>query len=155
MSLSLESAAFDQGEAVPDEYTCEGPDVSPPLRWSGVPEEARSLALIMDDPDAPAGTWVHWVLYGLPADRGELPEGIPADPEVLGGARQGENDFGNTGYGGPCPPPNGAHRYHFKLFALDADPELGPGATKEELLEAMEGHVVAEAQLMGRYRRER
>lgn len=154
MPLILESDAFDAGSTVPDEFTCDGPDRSPPLRWSGVPEEADSLALIVEDPDAPAGTWVHWVIYGIPASRNGLPEGVPPGHQVLEGARQGENDFGESGYGGPCPPPNGAHRYFFRLYALDADPGLGPGATRQELLDAMEDHVLVETELMGTYRRE-
>lgn len=155
MSLSLESPAFGKGERIPVAHTCDGADVSPPLRWSGLPEGTECLALVADDPDAPAGTWVHWVIYGIPAAREGLPEGVPGELEVLDGGRQGTNDFGDPGYGGPCPPPNGAHRYFFKLYALDADPGLEPGATKAELLEAMDGHVLAEADLIGRYRRER
>lgn len=153
MALSITSDAFDEGESIPTRYTCDGADVSPPVRWTVVPEKTRSLALIADDPDAPAGTWVHWVIYGISPDRQELPEDVPPSHEVMGGARQGENDFRNPGYGGPCPPPDGAHRYFFKLYALDGDPGLEAGATKPELLDAMEGHVLAEARVMGRYRR--
>lgn len=154
MALELTSPAFDDGGSVPERFTCDGADVSPPLEIAGVPEEAASLALVADDPDAPAGTWVHWVLWGLPADRRELPEGVPADDEVLGGARQGTNDFGSPGYGGPCPPPgDGPHRYFFRLYALREAPGLAPGATKEELLEAIDPLVVASCELMGRYRR--
>lgn len=151
--MELTSPAFEEGGTIPARHTCDGEDLSPPLRWSGVPEGARSLALIVDDPDAPAGTWVHWVLYGVGPDRDELPEGVPAAETGPDGARQGRNDFQRLGYGGPCPPPNGAHRYRFKLYALDADPELEPGATKKKLLDAIEGRVLAEARLTGEYRR--
>lgn len=151
--MQITSSAFDDGEPIPVPHTCDGEDRSPPLEWSGVPEEAETLALIVDDPDAPAGTWVHWVIYGLPSDRDGLPEGVPPAETGPDGARQGRNDFQRLGYGGPCPPSNGAHRYVFKLYALDADPEIEPGATKDRLLEAMEGHVLAEARLMGTYRR--
>ena len=153
MTITVTSSAFAAREPIPTRYTCDGADLSPPLAWSEVPQGTQSLALIADDPDAPMGTWVHWVLYGLPADTRELPEGVPAKETVLDGARQGTNDFGRIGYGGPCPPPNGPHRYFFKLFALDAEPELGPGATKDELLAAMRGHVLGGGQLMGLYRR--
>ena len=118
-----------------------------------LPAGTKSLILICDDPDAPVGTWVHWVLFGLSTDTRELPEGVPADGEVLGGAKHGRNDFGNLGYGGPCPPPGPAHRYFFKLYAVDSEPMLNVGATKAEVLQAIEGHILAEAQLMGRYGR--
>lgn len=154
MSLGLTSPAFDDGATVPEKFTCDGADVSPPLEISGVPGEAASLALVVDDPDAPAGTWVHWVLWGLSADRRELPEGVPPEDVVLGGARQGTNDFGNPGYGGPCPPPgHGPHRYFFKLYALREAPGLAPRASKAELLEAIDALVVGSCELMGRYER--
>jgi hypothetical protein len=156
MAMTLTSAAFEHEGRVPRKYTCEGDDMSPPLVWSGVPEGARSLALIVDDPDAPDPaapkmTFVHWVLYNLPVDAGGLAEnaaaaGLPA------GAREGMNDFGRTRFGGPCPP-IGRHRYFHKLYALDQVlPDLG-APTKEALLQAMEGHVLAEAQLMGTYQK--
>lgn len=146
-SLELTSTAFSQGASIPSEYTCDGADVSPPLAWSGAPEAVGSFALIMDDPDAPAGTWVHWVLYNLPAETNELPQGAPADAGL-----QGQNSWSRTGYGGPCPP-SGEHRYFFKLYALDAPLELADGATKDELLQAMDGHILAQGQLMGTYSR--
>lgn len=152
MSFELESDAFEAGGEIPARYTCDGENVSPPLRWSGVPEGTESLALVMDDPDAPAGTWVHWVMYRMYADRRELSEGVPPDEE-FGSARQGVNDFGNLGYGGPCPPENGAHRYSFRLYALDGEPGLAPGASKEELMDAIEGHVLGQAERVGTYRR--
>lgn len=153
MSLELRSVSFDEGETIPVRHTCDGEDLSPPLSVEGVPAGAESLALIVDDPDAPAGTWVHWVLYGLPADLGSLPQGVPAGAEAQDGGLQGENDFGDLGWGGPCPPPGEEHRYVFRLYALDGTPELGSGATKEELLEAIEPMVVEEARLTGRYQR--
>ncbi len=155
MTVTVTSSAFEASELMPTRFTCDGDDLSPPLAWSEVPQGTQSLALIADDPDAPAGTWVHWVLYGLAPDTRELPEGVQTEEIVLDGARQGTNDFGRLGYGGPCPPPNGPHRYFFKLFALDAEPELGPGATKDELLAVMRGHVLGGGQLMGRYQRSR
>ena len=153
MSLELTSDSFDEGDTIPVRHTCDGEDLSPPLSVGGVPDEAESLAMIVDDPDAPAGTWVHWVLYGLPADIGSLPQGVPAGAEVLDGTLQGENDFGDLGWGGPCPPPGEEHRYVFRLYAVDGTPGLESGATRERLLEAIEPMVVEEARLTGRYQR--
>lgn len=153
MPLQLTSAAFTEGSPIPAQYTCDGRDVSPPLRWSGAPEGVRSFALIADDPDAPAGTWVHWVLYNLPANTIELPEGIPPTEFVAGGGRQGRNDFGRLGYGGPCPPRGKPHRYFFKLYALDTMLDLPARATKQDVERAMRGHILAEGQLMGTYQR--
>ncbi|MFQ5346281.1 MAG: YbhB/YbcL family Raf kinase inhibitor-like protein [Rhodothalassiaceae bacterium] len=154
MSITLGSSAFANFGEIPRRYTCQGDDVSPPLAWSGVPQGTRSLALIVDDPDAPDPrapkmTWVHWVLYNLPADSRGLPEAV--SPAALPrGTREGLNDWKRTGYGGPCPP-IGRHRYHFKLYALDTVlPDLGK-PTKAALLDAMEGHVLAEAALVGTY----
>ncbi len=153
MTFDLKSAAFTPGGDIPRKFTCDGPDDSPALSWSELPANTQSISLIMDDPDAPAGTWVHWVLYDLPATMRELPENVPKDRELKNGARQGRNDFGRTGYGGPCPPPGRPHRYFFKLYALDAKTNLSPGATKAELERAMKGHILAQGELMGRYRR--
>ena len=152
MGIVVRSAAFDEGGLIPPRYTCDGADVSPPISLSGVPEGARSIALICDDPDAPAGTWVHWVVYDLSPDIKDLPEAVPPDKTVLGGAKQGLNDFRKIGYGGPCPP-GGTHRYSFKVYALDAVTNLAPGARKDDLLKAMEGHVLAEGRLIGKYHR--
>lgn len=152
MAIKITSAAFREGEMIPRKYTCDGDDVSPPLAWSGVPPEAKSVALINDDPDAPVGTWVHWVLFNLPADITELPEGVPPNLELGSGAKQGRNDFRRIGYGGPCPP-GGTHRYFFKLYALDTALPLPAGATKAELLRVMQGHILAEGQLIGKYKR--
>lgn len=152
MELEIKSTAFEEGGSIPKKYTCDGTDISPPLSWTQPPEGTKSLVLICDDPDAPMGTWVHWVLYGLSPDILALPEDIPDKKEVLGGARQGTNDFRRIGYGGPCPP-GGTHRYYFKLYAIDSEPGLSSGATKKEVLKSIEGHILAEGQLMGRYSR--
>ena len=155
MTLKVTSSAFEFGQAIPARYTCEGGDSSPPLQWNGVPTDAKSLALICDDPDAPAGTWVHWVLFDLPGTTAELNEKVPTSETLPNGAKQGVNDFKRIGYGGPCPPPGKLHRYYFKLYALDTKLALKPHATKAELLRAMEGHLLAESELMGTYRRRR
>jgi Raf kinase inhibitor-like YbhB/YbcL family protein len=151
MTIKVTSTAFNDGELIPKKYTCDGENVSPPLAWSGVPANAKSLALIVDDPDAPGKTWVHWVVYDLPTSVTSLSENA-ANAEQLGGGKQGTNDFKKIGYGGPCPP-SGAHRYYFKLYALNAETSLNPGATKEQLLQAMAGHIIAQGQLLGRYKR--
>lgn len=153
--LTISSTAFSHGGPIPRAHTCDGADQSPPLRFSNVPQAAEQLALIVDDPDAPVGVFVHWVLYGLPAAVGALPAGLPKDGELAQPvkARQGLNDFRKVGYNGPCPPRGPAHRYFFKLYALDAELNLPPGATKALLLKAMEGHIIEEATLMGTYSR--
>ena len=153
VTMKQQSTAFADGERIPKQFTCDGEDKSPPLSWYGIPEGAKSLALICDDPDAPMGTWVHWVLWGLPADAMSLPEGVKPDTKLPGDARQGLNSWPKLGYGGPCPPPGKPHRYFFKLYALDA--VINPPGTpdKAALEKAMQGHVLAEAQLMGRYGR--
>ena len=152
MEIKIKSTAFEEGGMIPKQYTCDGTDISPPLAWSSVPNGTKSIALICDDPDAPMGTWVHWVLFNLPADMKELPEGVPPQKTLENGSIQGMNDFRKIGYGGPCPP-SGTHRYYFKLYALDTEMNLEPGITKRELLKAMEGHILAEGQLMGKYKR--
>ena len=153
MSFKLSSTAFEPGTVIPKQFTCEGANLSPALAWSGAPENTRSFSLIADDPDAPGGTWVHWVVYDLPADAKQLGEGVPKDEQLPSGARQGKNDFRRVGYGGPCPPPGPAHRYFFKLYALDAPLNLKAGASKAEVEKAMAGHVLGQASLMGRYQR--
>ena len=152
MTLEITSSAFSEDEMIPTRHTCDGPDVSPDLAWSGVPDTAQSLALICDDPDAPMGTWVHWVLFNIPTGTSRLPTEISHDATLENGAHHGTNDFGRLGYGGPCPP-GGTHRYFFKLYALDTELDLASGITKAQLLEAMEGHILAEVQLMGKYKR--
>lgn len=151
-AFTLTSSAFAEGQPIPALYTCEGKDISPPLAWTQPPDGTQSLALISDDPDAPMGTWVHWLLYNLPANQRELKEGFPTPAQLADGARQGTTDFGRTGYGGPCPP-SGTHRYFFKLYALDTVLSLKPAAAQKQLESAMAGHVLGQAQLMGTYRR--
>jgi Raf kinase inhibitor-like YbhB/YbcL family protein len=153
MAMKLTTPAFRAGEIIPSKHSCEGVNVSPPLQWDGVPAGAKSLALICDDPDAPVGTWVHWVLYNLPVTISNLPEDVPTSETLSFGAKQGTNDFRRVGYGGPCPPPGKPHRYYFKLYAVDVELALKPRATKNELLRSMDGHILAEAQLMGTYKR--
>ena len=151
--LVLTTPAFRDGESIPVVHTCDGEDVSPPLAWTGVPVETRGFVLICDDPDAPRGTWVHWVLWNLPADAVELGQGVPPNPELPSGARQGLNDSGEVGYSGPCPPRGKPHRYFFRLYALDSAVNLAPGAKRGDLDRAMEGHVLATGTLMGTYQR--
>lgn len=152
MEIKITSTAFEEAGMIPPKYTCDGEDVSPALNWDSVPEAAQSIALVCDDPDAPMGTFVHWVLYNLPGDVRELPEDVPAEATLSSGARQGTSDFGQTGYGGPCPP-RGAHRYFFRIYALDTPLDLDAGARRADLLKAMEGHILAQGQLMGKYQR--
>lgn len=156
MALVLSSGAFAAGGAIPARHSCDGQNASPALAWSGVPAGTVAYALIVDDPDAPGGTWVHWVLYNLPGTQAALPEAVPTTDRLagLGGALQGRNDFRRIGYGGPCPPPGRAHRYFFRLFALNAALSLAAGATRQEVERAMAGHVLAEATLMGTYARQ-
>jgi len=152
MAFELTSTAFGQGEPIPRRYTCDGEDISPPLQWSDPPQGTQSFALIADDPDAPMGTWVHWVLYNIPAQARSLPEAVSSDAELPDGSRHGQNSWRRLGYGGPCPP-SGTHRYFFKLYALDAQLDLAAGTNKKQLLRAMEGHILAQAELMGTYTR--
>ena len=151
-TMELISSAFDEGAMIPGKYTCDGADVSPPLKWGALPDGTKSLALICDDPDAPVGTWVHWVYYDIPAGTEGLPESVVPDERPAQGGTQGINDFRKIGYGGPCPP-GGTHSYYFKLYALDTTLNLSPGATKKQLLKAMENHIIGQTQLMGKYRR--
>ncbi len=157
MTIPIESPAFIGGGTIPKLYTCDGKDISPPLAWSGVPEATRSLALICEDPDAPRGTWTHWVIFDIPATVKGLGEGIPTKERVTvadGGepARQGTNDFGKIGYGGPCPP-SGTHHYIFRIYALDTGLGLGPKTSRQDLLRSIKGHILAEGQLTGLYSR--
>ena len=151
MTFRLTTAAFQNGGLIPKKFTCDGPDISPALAWTEPPAGTKRLAVIVDDPDAPAGTWVHWVLYDLPGDARELGEGVAKDRQVPDGARQVRNDFGKIGYNGPCPPQNGPHHYFFKLYALDRKTNLKAGANKAELEHAMKGHILAEAEVVGRF----
>ena len=150
--MEIKSSAFDEGALIPDKYTCDDIDISPPLNWSNGPEGTKKYAIICDDPDAPMGTWVHWVIYNLPSNIHELAENVPSSEILPNGAKQGRNDFGKIGYGGPCPP-GGTHRYYFKIYALSAELNVTAGITKSELLKEMEAYILSEGQLMGRYKR--
>ena len=152
MTLKLTSMEFKHGGAIPAKYTCKGEDVSPPLAWETPPDGTQSFVLIMDDPDAPVGTWDHWLLYNLPADLRSLPEAISADPELTDGSRHGKNSWGRMDYGGPCPP-SGTHHYSFRLYALDTRLDLQPGAPKKQLLNLMQGHILAQGELMGTFKK--
>jgi Raf kinase inhibitor-like YbhB/YbcL family protein len=153
MTLQLTSPAFRNGERIPQEFTADGKNQSPPLKWANVPEGTKSLALICDDPDAPMGTWVHWVLYDMTVGLNDLEQGIPPMRLVLNGAKQGLNSFRKIGYGGPSPPPGKAHRYFFKLFALDTNLNVQPDVDAKKLEAAISGHILGEAQLIGLYSR--
>ncbi len=153
MSLVISSPSLADGAEIHTKFTCDGADISPAVHWSGSPAGTRSFALIADDPDAPAGVWTHWVLFDLPASTTALPENVPKVEELSTGGRQGRNDFRKIGYGGPCPPPGKPHRYFFKLYALDHPLGLRAGASKQEVEAAMQGHILAEAKLTGRYKR--
>lgn len=151
--MKLASSAIQEGGTIPTPYTGDGADASPPLEWTGAPAAVQSYVLICDDPDAPRGTWVHWVLFNIPSESTLLPDGVPATPEIPGGGSHGKNDFKKLGYGGPSPPRGKPHRYYFKLYALDRKLELPAGPSKQQVEKAMEGHVLASAQLMGTFGR--
>ena len=153
MSFELKSPNFKAGSTIPPEFTCVGADISPALEWNAPPANAQSFALIADDPDAPVGTWVHWVLYNLPAKTRSLSQAFPKSDRSEDGTLQGRNDFGKIGYGGPCPPPGKPHRYFFRLYALDTQLNLKPGASKKDLDRAMQSHILAETEYMGRFSR--
>jgi len=150
--MKLQSTAFKDGEMIPGKYTCDGTNVSPPLSWNALPTGTKSLVLICDDPDAPGGTWVHWVYYDIPPETKGLPENVAPLQHPQSGGVQGKNDFRKIGYGGPCPP-GGTHRYYFKIYALDVMLALPPGVTKAEVLKAMEGHILDKTALTGKYKR--
>jgi Raf kinase inhibitor-like YbhB/YbcL family protein len=153
-ALRIASDAFEDGKPVPRKFTCDGADRSPPLHWEGVPEGTNALVLVMDDPDAPAGTWTHWLLYNMPPATRALGEGVPTSATLGDGSRQGTNDFGKLGYGGPCPPPGTTHRYRFKLYALSGPIELEPGAKRDAVLQAIgRQKIVAEGEVAGSYGR--
>jgi Raf kinase inhibitor-like YbhB/YbcL family protein len=153
MAFSLKSTAFSNGGEIAKKYTCDGADLSPALSWDDVPAGAQSLELIADDPDAPVGTWTHWILWNISAKTTELPEGVPRTEALDNGARQGRNDFKRIGYGGPCPPAGKPHRYFFKLYALNARLDVKAGAGRGELEAGMKGHVLSRAEFMGTYKR--
>lgn len=153
MQLTISSSSFSSGGSIPKKFTCDGPDVSPALTWTESPAATKSFALLMDDPDAPVGNWNHWTMWNLPVTQRALSEGVSKDARLSDGTEQGKNDFRNTGYNGPCPPPGKPHRYYFKLFALDTKLDLKPGSSKKELEAAMKGHIVAQAEWIGTYGR--
>ena len=153
MSLQITSSSFTAGQSIPKQYTCDGADISPQLAWKDAPAGTKSFALIVDDPDAPAGTWVHWVLFNLPAATHELAEGVEKKEQLANGALQGRNDFPKIGWNGPCPPPGKPHRYFFKLYALDTALDLKAGASKADVERAMKGHVLGQGELMGKFGR--
>jgi Raf kinase inhibitor-like YbhB/YbcL family protein len=150
--MVIASSAFKNGERIPSQHTCDGEDTSPPLSWSGFPNETRTFAILVDDPDAPGGAFTHWVIFNIPATENGLQEDIPTTETILNGVLQGTNGFGKIGYGGPCPP-SGTHHYVFHLYSLDAALSLPVGATKEDVVRAMNGHILAEAELTGLYAR--
>lgn len=153
MSLSVQSPAFKEGDKIPVTYTCDGADMSPPISWDHAPSGVKTYALIVDDPDAPRGVFTHWVIFNIPGASMGLPENVPKDARLDDGAIQGKNDFGRTGYGGPCPPAGKLHRYQFHVYALDSSLNVGSGASKQDVLHAMQGHVLANGRLMGVYKR--
>jgi Raf kinase inhibitor-like YbhB/YbcL family protein len=153
MTFAMRSPDFANGANIPRAFTCEGEDRSPALEWSGAPAGTKAFALIADDPDAPAGTWVHWVIYNISSVTHALKGGIEKKERLADGSLQGRNDFRKTGYNGPCPPPGKAHRYFFKLYALSGELTLAPGASKSDVEHAMEGHILARTEWMGRYQR--
>lgn len=153
MTFKLESASFKNGELIPRKHACDGEDISPQLTWTDAPSGTKSFALICDDPDAPIMTWIHWIVYGIPAAMSELNEGLAMHDRLEQGIMQGVTSWRRPGYGGPCPPGKSTHRYFFRLYALDIMPELRPGEGRKSLEEAMRGHILAEAELMGRYSR--
>lgn len=150
MTLSLTSNAFASGQNIPSKYSCVGREISPDLAWTGAPAATKSFALIVDDPDAPMGTWVHWLVYNIPATTHNLPEAVSAGAQLRDGGLQGKNSSGKLGYNGPCPP-SGTHRYFFKLYALDTVLNLSSGASKDQLLKAMDGHILAQGELAGTF----
>jgi hypothetical protein len=151
-AMEIKSSSFKHEAMIPAKYTCDGHNISPPLSWRNAPAHTKSFALVCDDPDAPVGLWIHWVFFDIPATVNALPEKVSRQEEIAGLGKNGKNTSGRFGYDGPCPP-GGTHRYYFKLYALDTILDLPPGLTKDELLEAMKGHILSEAQLMGRYKR--
>jgi Raf kinase inhibitor-like YbhB/YbcL family protein len=153
ITFQLSSNAFSPNESIPQKFTCDANDISPQLTWTGAPTTTQSFALIMDDPDAPAGTWAHWILYDLPPNAHELPENVPNHEQLPNGARQGRNDFNKFGYGGPCPPAGKPHRYFFKLYALDVKLNLRSGLLKADIERAMQTHIAAQSELIGLYSR--
>lgn len=153
MRLSISSSAFHEGDKIPRKYTCEGEDVSPELTWNKPPEDTISLALLVEDPDAPGGVFTHWILFNLPTGIMILPQGMATQNQLPDGSLQGKNDFGKVGYNGPSPPPGRPHKYQFTLYALDRPLNLKPSVGKKQIVDAMRGHILAQGQIMGIYQR--
>lgn len=153
MKFQVTSPAFASGNAIPRQYACDGPDQSPELRWNESPAATVTFALVMNDPDAPVGDWTHWIAWNIPAASHGLAENSPRQEQFADGTRQGRNDFGKIGYNGPCPPPGKAHRYFFHVYAVATKLDLPAGASRAELDSALKGHILAEAEYMGTYRR--
>jgi len=153
MPFQIASTAFSPGEMIPKKFTCDDADLSPALTWTDAPSGTQNFALVMEDPDAPVGLWIHWVIYGLSGDAHELVEGLPKQDQLPGGIKQGRNSFGKIGYGGPCPPPGKPHRYIFRLYALDTKLDLTAKGAKADLERAMKGHILAQSELIGKYGR--
>jgi Raf kinase inhibitor-like YbhB/YbcL family protein len=153
MVFQISGSSFQPGHSIPKKFTCDAADVSPEFAWTGAPDATKSFALIADDPDAPAGTWTHWLIYDLPQGTTGLPENTPKIDVLPDGSQQGRNDFKKIGYNGPCPPPGTPHRYIFKLYALDQKLALKPGASKSEVEQAVQGHILAQTEVMGKYQR--
>lgn len=153
MDIQITSPAFKNQEMIPAKYTCDGQNISPPLEFTNIPEDTRTLALIVEDPDAPMGTFTHWITYNMPPDIAELPEALPDDETLMDGARQGINDFDRIGYGGPCPP-KGTHRYYFRIYALNAVIDSTSMVNKQDIWEKMQGHIITAGELMGKYKRQ-
>ena len=153
MIFTLSSKSILPNQPISDKYTCFDKDISPQLQWSNTPTGTRAFVLICDDPDAPAGTWIHWVLYDIPSTTSILPEGLDKTKIVLGNAKQGINDFGKIGYNGPMPPPGRTHRYFFKIYAVDKETGMAPGMKKDQVIKTIEGHILGQAEIIGTYRR--
>lgn len=153
MSINVTSPRFEKGKPIPRKFTCDGDDISPLIRWDGLPKATVSVALLMDDPDAPNGTYTHWIVYNLPADSEGLEEIVPIQKNLDNGAIQGKNDFGKYGYGGPCPPQGETHRYFFKVFALDKKLDQEDGSDRGTLLQSIKGCIIDQGEYMGTYKR--
>lgn len=153
MGINLMSDVFEEGDRIPIKHTCDDTNISPPLRWSTLPERTISFAVLCEDPDAPAGIWTHWIIFNIPPNVMELPAGIKNEEKLENGIVQGVNDFGYTGFGGPCPPDGAEHRYYFRIYALDTTLNPGPGAKRKEFLKALNENVLDEGHLMGIYGR--
>ena len=153
MTIVLSSTAFKEGDRIPVKYTCDGQDISPALVWDEPPQQTEAFVLMVDDPDAPGGVFTHWMIFNIPANTHQFGEGVPIQEQLESGALQGKNDFGKIGYRGPCPPSGSSHRYRFTIYALDQRLNLKAGASKKQVIDAMQGHILAQGRLTGTYQR--